>query len=232
MTASTSQIAIIHTLKSKSGMDDEAYRDFLSANFRVRSSKQLTPAQAGAAIDRLKVMSGQGEPMAQGAVAGLDTPIGSKLRALWIAAHDLGLVRDRTDRAMLAFLQRQTKVSHTRFLKHPSDATAAIEALKSWMARDAGVAWPVSGAGVTAQKQAVIEAQWMRLIDIGEVQPFSRETTLRATGELGAYIYRVTSRNDWPSLNHDTSLFDRVQQALGKKLRGAMARRETAARTS
>lgn len=211
MSATTSQIAMIHALKSRAGMDDDAYRDFLQAHFRASSSKQLSLAQAGAAIDRLKVMAGQAVPAAKGAVAGLDSAIGRKLRALWIAAHHLGLLHDRSDTALLSFLQRQTGVSHTRFLQHPSDATAAIEALKSWLARDGGVVWPTDGDAVAA-KRAVIEAQWRRLAGCG-VPPGT---------SLDDFAFKIARRAGWKAFEREH--YEQVQQALGRKLRVAWSK--------
>jgi phage gp16-like protein len=215
MTVTSKQIGLIRSLQHRASMDDDTYRQFLKSNFQVVSTKELSIAQAGRAIDRLKEMTGQASPAANGAVAGLDSAIGGKLRALWIAGWNLGLVRDRTDRAMLAFLERQTGVSHTRFLKHPADATAAIEGLKAWLARDGGVIWP--HAELRAQKQAICEAQWRRLVAIGEVSSFWECM-------LPQYVFKVTSLNNWDALSPEK--FADVQNALGRKLRGAMARRQ------
>ena len=48
------QIKLIHTLVSRLGMDDEAYRDMLEANFRVRSSKDLYEPEAALLIHTLQ----------------------------------------------------------------------------------------------------------------------------------------------------------------------------------
>lgn len=66
-----------------------------------------------------------------------------KLQALWIAAWNLGIVDNKSDEALIAFVKRQTKVDHVRFVRHGEDASKVIEALKSWMAREAGVDWKV-----------------------------------------------------------------------------------------
>ncbi len=58
-----------------------------------------------------------------------------KLQALWIAAWNLGIARDRDDKALLAFVKRQTGIDHTRFLVYADDAKRAIEALKGWINR-------------------------------------------------------------------------------------------------
>lgn len=206
--ATTSMIATIHTLKSRVGMDDDVYREFLQRETGKRSAKDISIRDAGRVIEKLKENAGQGGP--RGAVAGLDSPIGGKLRALWIAGYDLGVVSDRTDRAMLSFLQRQTGVSHTRFLNDPRAATSAIEALKAWLAREAGVEWPVRSEDVVSSKRAVIEAQWRRLASSG-AQPH----------DLDAFARKVVGVIGWADF--EPCHFDAIQNALGRKVRAAPA---------
>jgi phage gp16-like protein len=223
--ASAQQTGYIHALAKKAGMDEEARRGFLDRVAGVRSTTELSVAAAITVIDRLKPLAGEGS-RADGAVSGLDSAVAGKLRALWIAAYDLGLVQDRTDRAMLTFLERQTGVSHTRFLTDPGQATAAIEALKSWLARDAGVAWPaklpkkLGGRSkaelIVLSKRSVINAQWARLCDCAPTRPSSSfSATL-----LDAFVFGA-GKTDWALLALVD--YDRVQNAIGKKLRAALA---------
>lgn len=218
MSATAPQIAAIHTLAKKAGMDDDTRRDFLQREAGVRSSKLLTVASAATVIDKLKAQTGGAS--AKGAVAGLDSPAARKLRALWIAGYDLGLVRDRSDRAMLAFLERQSGVSHTHFLSEPGQATAAIEALKSWLKRDGEVEWPVRESWkrdgkadfdeIAASKRAVIEAQWRILVSAPTV------------AGLNDFAFKVVGQPGWQFF--ELSHFDQVQKALGQKLRAAIAK--------
>src|SRR5437868_5094602 len=134
------QLGAIHVLKKKAAMDDDTYRDFLHRETGARSAKNLTMAQGGLVIEKLRAVTDvSSDPKAKGAVAGLSTPLGGKLRALWIAGYNLGIVQDRSDRAMLAFVERQTGVSHTRFFTDPRQGTQAVEGLKGWLARVGGV---------------------------------------------------------------------------------------------
>ena len=71
----------------------------------------------------------------------LTGPYAKKLQALWISAWNLGLVRNRNDEALIAFVKRQTGLDHARWLRDPVDAKKAVEALKDWTARDGGVSW-------------------------------------------------------------------------------------------
>lgn len=215
--ATTGMIGMIHALKAKAGMDDDTYRDFLDREARVRTAKELTVIEAGRVIERLKEAAGQGAGV-RGAVAGLDKPVGRKLRALWIAGYDLAIVRDRTDRAMLSFLERQTGRSHVNFLGEPRAGNAAIEGLKSWLAREGKVAWPSDTADVIAAKRAVLEAQWLILVALGAVKPFIEKNPL---GELDDYAFRVIRRNGWCFFEERD--YDEVQKALGRKIRAWIA---------
>lgn len=224
MTATTKQIGLIHVLAGKAGLDDDLRRDFLQREAGVRSTKALSSGSAARVIDKLKDMSGVAG--VKGAVAGLNSPAAKKLRALWIAGYDLGLVRDRSDRAMLSFLERQCGVSHTRFLNEPGQATSAIEALKSWLKRDGKVDWPAREAWkkdgkadedeIAAHKHAVIFAQWRRLVMAGTSQPH----------EFEAFAFRTARLFSWHDF--ERADYDKVQKALGRKLRAAIAASEAA----
>lgn len=219
--ATTSMLSTIHVLKAKAKFDDETYRDFIAKRASgKRSAKELTTSEAGRVIEDLRSFIGEAE--IRGAVAGLDSPIGGKLRALWIAGYDLGIVRDRTDRAMLSFLERQTEVSHVRFLKDARAGTAAIEGLKSWLERTAGVDWPTDRSDVFANKRAVLEAQWRRLIALGDVKPIGQ--AVDPMEDLQHYAGRVARLNRWEAMQPHH--LDEVQNSLGRKLRGALARKQ------
>lgn len=218
----TSMISTIHVLKAKAAFDDDTYRDFLERRTGKRSAKELSVPEASRVIEALREVAGQGP---KGAVAGLDGPIGGKLRALWIAGYDLGIVRDRTDRAMLSFLERQTSVSHVRFLKDSRAGTSAIEGLKSWLERAAGVDWPEARRrdgeqDVIGSKRAVLDAQWRRLIALGDVKPIGQAVDPMEL--LLDYACRITRHNRWDTMEPDH--YDQVQKALGRKLRGVLAR--------
>lgn len=136
-------LARIHVLKKQAGLADEDYRDLLEGATGKSSAKEMTADERQHVIDKLVLLVGgksgqdvRGPSKAQRASG----PYAKKLQALWMALHDLGVVRDRHDSAMLAFVERQTKLSHIRFLRDPKDAAKAIEALKDMAARR-GVKW-------------------------------------------------------------------------------------------
>jgi len=154
---SKDQIRAIHALKSRARLDEETYRDFLARETGKRSSKELSRSEAIRVIDGLKGVS---TPVQRVVRNNLNGPFAAKLRALWISAYHLGIAKDRRDSAMLAFVKRQTGIEHTRWLREPRDAAKAIEGLKAWIAREAGVDW---NAHPGEPKRAVVEAQVKKL---------------------------------------------------------------------
>ncbi|WP_170300971.1 regulatory protein GemA [Rhodoplanes serenus] len=236
--ASARQIGAIHSIAKRIGLDEAERRGLIEQVTGKRSAGDLDAVQAGRVIDRLKALSGQGSsaprstftsglpavlppaPPAKGAMQ-IDGPYAGKLRALWITAHDLGIVRDRTDRALCAFVERQTKIAHPRWLRDAADAARAIEALKSWIAREGGITWPARDAEPSAIKRAVLEAQWRRLVDLGAVTPWTAD---RPLGDLPTYAARVTGKWGWDA--YTAADYAAVQDALGRKLRRAQAQRE------
>ena len=150
------QTRAIHYLRRQiAGFDDDAYRDHLRARFSVVSSTALSDWQANVLIGDLRKLAGQaGGRTAANTASG---PFRAILQALWISGWNLGLIASPDDRAMIKFVERQTGLTHTRFLTDPKDALRAIEALKGWLER-AGVAWP-KGRNPLARKRAVIDAQ-------------------------------------------------------------------------
>lgn len=132
----------IHAGMRQLGLDDEAKRALYQRVTGQRSAADMDEGEREAVVAELRRLGfkgvSNGPRKGRKALAG---PYATKLQALWIAGWNLGLVRNRNDRALLAFVKRQTGLDHTRFLHHHDDATKAIEALKGWLARDGGVDW-------------------------------------------------------------------------------------------
>jgi hypothetical protein len=188
MTAiSTQQVRAIHSLKAKAGLgDDDAYRDFLEQLTGSRSSKGLTHATAGVVLDRLKVLAGQKTtatpaPVTAGAL-NLSGPYAGICRALWISGYELGVFAHREDTALAAFVKRQTKLDSLNWLRDPEPARSVIEALKGWIAREAGVVWPGRKATPSQVKQAVIHAQQRLLGEMEIVVQGDLDAAIRVYG--------------------------------------------------
>lgn len=134
--------------------------------------RQVLAALAGRSTGR----SGRSGGRAKATSRPSDLPAGphtSKLRALWISACWLGVVRDRDDKALAAWMCRQTGLDAARWAT-PAHTSQCIEALKDWMARDGGVDWspyardrkrPVANPGAR-----ILEALWRKLHAAGAVR--------------------------------------------------------------
>lgn len=132
-------IAAMHVAKKHLGLDEDSYRDALRQATGKSSAADMSEAERQKALEHFRekgfktASTGRRKP--------LEGRFAPKLQALWIAGWNLGLVRDRDDRALVAFVKRQTGIDHVRFLRHGQDAIKAIEALKGWLARAGGVDW-------------------------------------------------------------------------------------------
>lgn len=181
--ASSAQIGAIHALAGRIGLTEDERRAFIARQASGKTScRQLSGREAVRVIDGLKALQG-----GKGATD-LAGPYAAKLRALWLSGWHLGVVRDRTDRALLAFLERQTGLEHTRFLADAASARRVIEALKAWLAREGGVKWPASSS-VDESKRAVWQAQRRRMaalgLEVSEDDPGADlDAEIRAAGAL------------------------------------------------
>lgn len=143
-------------------------------------------------------------------------PHRSKLRALWICAYELGILRDRRDEALAAWICRQTGLDAALWAT-PAQTAACIEALKDWMARDGGVDWsPYARSGkrpVQKPRARVMEALWRKLHEAGEVR-------IADHGALHSWVVGFRRAQDaYSALDNRTQ--DLLIRELGKWLRKA-----------
>lgn len=202
-------IAKLHVLKGQANLDDSDYRDMLETQFGKRSSTKLSIAELETVVKRLGDAT-QTSPRMTGPYAG-------KLRALWLSAWNLGVVRNKSDDALTAFVKRQTGLEAVRWLREAAAAAKAIEAIKSWLVREAGVIWAVHPDNPRA---AVVDAQWRMLCDRGVIKPLAFGGGL--DGQLTKYGEAVTGKTSRPTYSEED--WDAVINALGKKLRFELAK--------
>jgi hypothetical protein len=230
------QNKIIHgwrkALKQQSGgaFGDADYRALLVARFpgafkSAPSSKELDADQAERLIGELKRLAGQTGAAPSGRRAA-DTVSGEwagVLRALWLSAYNLGIVRNPDDRALLDFCERQTQLSHTRFLQDPRDAAKAVEALKDWIAREGGVVWPSAADAKRdgfhtlnwLRKKAVLDAvseRYRALEPLHDLDAFAEATALSQGSKFFAGLATM-----------DGAFVDGCARLLGAKLRKKLA---------
>lgn len=204
-----SALAAIHVAKKQLGLDDATYRSLLMRVTGKSSAGQMNEQERRNVVQELRR---QGFRPVQ---RGLEGPFVAKLQALWIAAYNLGIVRDRRDAALIAFVKRQSGIDHVRFLQNADDARRVIEALKSWMAREAGVDWSIRETLpplMNDQRFAVAWAQFRKInpsvagySDMPEFQQLAA-TVLETNGPVDL---RTLTRRDW----------QRLMSGLGKIIR-------------
>jgi hypothetical protein len=194
--ASTQHIKAIQTLARKAAIGEDERRDLMERIGGARSSKDLTDDGAVRVIEHLRMLTGDAGP-APGKAQAMEGPFAAKVRALWISAHHLGIVRDRSDTALIAFVTRQTGLRAVRWLRDPPAASQVIEALRGWMTREAGVVWPTDRSDVIALQQAILAAQARRLsIDLAPVAKPDTTRQQKLIADLGAQIWRRIRREE------------------------------------
>lgn len=202
----TSSIAAIHVAKKKLGLDDDTYRAKLSNITGKTSTKDMTEAE------RQKVLTVFRNDGFEPSQKGLQGKFAKKLQALWIAGFNLGVINDRSDAALLAFVKRQTNLDHMRFLHYADDARAAIEALKSWLKREAGVSYGNTNGydWLEADGAKIAWAQWKILYPDANllVRKGFDQTVEKCIGEKVVYLAELKAKQ-WQT----------VMNELGKHIR-------------
>jgi len=201
-------LAAMHVAKKLLGLDDDTYRAALVSITGKASAKEMTE------VERNKVVAAFRDrgfkPASTGQRKRLEGKYAAKLQALWIAGHNLGIVENRSDEALVAFVKRQAQVDHVRFLHDPADAAKAIEGLKAWLARAGGVDWSLGDLAdwMRVPGARIAIAQWQRLVAAGLMEP--KIKVFRAlVAELAKPVDEMSER-DWPI----------VMNTLGVQIRG------------
>lgn len=161
----TSAIAAIHTGCKQLGIDEDERRAIYERVAGKPSLTLMSPAEKDAIVTELRRLGFTTVDRRADGRQKLTGKFAKKVQALWIAAWNLGVVEKRDDKALLAFVKRQTGIDHTRWLTYADDARAVIEAIKSWLRRDAGVAFGNTNGydWLAADGAKIAWAQWLIL---------------------------------------------------------------------
>lgn len=175
-------IAAIKIEQKKLGLDDDTYRLKLQHLTGKTSTTEMTEAERQKVLVSLR--GAKPKPVAfrhdgrdgKHRLSGKYLP---KMRALWIACYNLGIIDDRRDVALEAFaMGRQLpEISDMRFVHKPEDAASVIEALKGMLARY-GVVWSNPELCADHQKShgyKIAVAQWRRRRAPGDFWPIVTE---------------------------------------------------------
>ncbi|WP_029061314.1 regulatory protein GemA [Labrenzia sp. DG1229] len=187
-------IAKIHVLKNQAKLDDDTYRDILERETGKRSSKGMSHVEQLKVISALKTIA----PKQDGQRA--TGKFARKLQALWIAGYNLGVVSNKSDQAMMAFLKRQTGIEHHRFLQDGNDANKAIDALKLWIRRKTHSEFLFTRKKNRSPIQNDFRFQvcihiWSQLVALDKAPAGTLTTYLYSIG--GQEDLRQFSSNDW-----------------------------------
>ena len=154
-------------------------------------------------------------------------PATRKLRALWHSAYNLGLIHDRSDDALGAWLRRLAHLDGDAGTA-PAGLDRPIQALKAWLARAAGVDWrPHLSLGQDGRvrerrrpRARVLEAQWRLLHRRGRVR-------IGSEAALGVYAARYVGLGRAEShLSLSDAQTDALIRHFGKRIRAASARHD------
>ena len=135
------------------GMDEDTRRDLQLEITGVASMSAMSEQQLGKLLDHLNRDWKGANP---------SRPHAAKIKALWWSLYWLGAIDEPGDKALSAFVKRQTGVAALRFLDHRR-AHSVIEALKSWLGRE-GVIWKSEAevAQLASKWPARGRAEWDR----------------------------------------------------------------------
>jgi hypothetical protein len=206
-------IGAVRAASAKLGLADDDRKAIQLEETGKASMADMNPNEIGKVLDRLNR-----DQKGRGLGGSAERPHIGKIRALWWTLYWLGEIAEPNDRALDAFVARQTGLSSLRFVDFRA-APSIIEAMKAMAAR-AGVKWPnptnhplmiPANAGLTIQqleRHAVIEAIWGKLFDAGKVYSGGASAFLRSSMNLGINHLLWSNRE-----------LDDAIRLLGKKLR-------------
>lgn len=132
-------ITLIHVarrdLERAGHLDEPGYRDVLriASNGRHDSAADMSYSDLKKAMEHFK-RAGFQTRKAVGDRRQTVNPDASKVRALWLFLHVLGVVKNPSERALAAYVKRIAKVDDLRWARG-SSIDSLIETLKKWAMR-------------------------------------------------------------------------------------------------
>ena len=124
-------VRLIHVAKRELNMDDDSYRAMLTGCVKKDSTSGMTVPELERVVERMKRLGFR--------VKHTTRPLAGdgqskKIRALWLALHEAGKVRNADESALAHYVERQTGVAALQWLD-PAQASKVIESLKQWLTR-------------------------------------------------------------------------------------------------
>ncbi|KQR75765.1 gp16 family protein [Rhizobium sp. Leaf341] len=207
-----SSLAAIKIAQKQLGLDDDIYRAKLQLITGKSSAKDMSEEERQAVIAEFRRLGFKPIECRQNGKQKLSGRYAGKLQALWIAGFNLGVVRDRDDAALIAFVKAQTGIDHVRWLQNAEDARKVIEALKKWLSREARVDWSEHSRlqlWQRAEGYRIALAQWILLVGEAEAK-IPRAFWDAVKGILGQQVSgRALTQDEWIT----------VMNAFGRRIR-------------
>ncbi|SCW55895.1 Protein of unknown function [Sphingobium faniae] len=201
-------IIAVRAACKRQGIDDDMRKDIQVKLVGKASMSDMSIGDLGRMLDHFN--KGWKGPMGHRAHIG-------KIKALWWSLYWLGAIDEPGDRAISAFVERQTGVSALKFLDHRK-AASVIEALKGWLSR-CGVEWPTAEevgtisdhtpgySDLHADRHAVLNAL---------AEPLLADRVIRGhhSHYLQVALELIPNSHMWTTAELDTAI-----RLLGRKLR-------------
>jgi hypothetical protein len=194
------------------GIDSEARKDIQQQVTGIASMAQMDDAQLSRLLDHLN-RDWQG--------TNPQRPHLAKIKALWWSLYWLGVIEEPGEKALSAFVKRQTGVAALRFLDS-RQSFSVIEGLKQWLERE-GVEWK-SDTEIAALERhwpGRGRAEWDRWSVISRLHRQLYNAGLTVNSELLADRSLGLPEQ---SLNWTNRQLDDVIRFLGKKWRAEWPR--------
>lgn len=136
MPPSRAALAKIHIAKKELALTDEVYRDILQLHFKVDSAAKLDDRQATVLLNKFRAKGWKSQPSRTKPTSPRhEDGQMRKIVALWITLNQEGVIKNGSDKALQAYVKRQTGVENLRWCS-PSQLWTLIEGLKRWARRE------------------------------------------------------------------------------------------------
>ena len=134
-------VRILHIAKNDLMLSDEAYRKILANCSKGKiSSKTMSLPELEEALQQMKALGFVVTLPKAARTNSTDLPVVpldaqcKMIRGLWIELHELGAVRNSSEKALAAFVKRMTGVELLSWLDN-DQSSQVIEHLKKWRQR-------------------------------------------------------------------------------------------------
>ncbi|MEM8724326.1 MAG: regulatory protein GemA [Pseudomonadota bacterium] len=153
-------------------LSDDEYRDILWSEATKTSSSECSISELERIVSRMVSLGFKPMPK-KGAKRTAQHPMAKKARAMWISLHQLGAIRNPSEKALEAFAKRQLGCDRL-ILANQSHAFRLIEALKAMAERNGWRQTDDTGnnLGIRELKHGLCEAILAKLVRVGEVPTF------------------------------------------------------------